>query len=163
MCKPGVGRTESSAPTEGCKKCGGAGRCRHRPLRKHYKGCNGRATARVAPTKALQGVRRGERNSPGTASPCQPPLGKGAKGTGEADCHDQFANWSRNDRVFTRGAGECPAGGQSRPPLRMRYCGCGGGGTMWASSPTGCNMRCRAELGGGVGNAGLTGGRILIQ
>ncbi len=21
-------------------------------------------------------------------------------GTGEADCHDQFANWSRNDRGF---------------------------------------------------------------
>ena len=33
------GRTEASAPTEG------------------YKGCNGRATARVAPTKALQEVR----------------------------------------------------------------------------------------------------------
>ena len=90
LCKPGVGRTGSSAPTEGCKKCGGAGRCGertercqwqrerservaavkilsvrreaaqkfwapqqdHRPLRKHYKGCNGRATARVAPTEA---------------------------------------------------------------------------------------------------------------
>ena len=31
----------------------------HRPLRKCNKRCNGRATARVAPTKALQGVRRG--------------------------------------------------------------------------------------------------------
>ena len=54
----------------------------HRPLRKRNKRCNGRATARVAPTKALQGVRRGERNPPVTASPCQPPLGKGAKGGG---------------------------------------------------------------------------------
>ncbi|BCK79976.1 hypothetical protein MM35RIKEN_21680 (plasmid) [Vescimonas fastidiosa] len=36
-------------------------------------------------------------------------------GTGGADCHDQFANWSRNDRVFTRGAV---------------------GGPMWASAPT---------------------------
>ena len=26
---------------------------------------------------------------------------------------------------FTRGAGECPAGGQSRPPLRKRYKECG--------------------------------------
>ena len=29
-----------------------------------------------------------------------PPLGKGAEGTGDADCHDQFANWSRNDMVY---------------------------------------------------------------
>ena len=43
LCKPGVGRTEASAPTE-----------------------------------LYHGVRRGERNSPVTASPCQPPLGKGA-------------------------------------------------------------------------------------
>ena len=57
------------------------------PLRKRYKGC------------------RGERNPPVTASPRQPPLGKGAKGTGDADCHSQFANWLRNDRVFARGAG----------------------------------------------------------
>ena len=35
-----LGRTEASAPTDG------------------YKECNGRATARVAPTEALQGVRR---------------------------------------------------------------------------------------------------------
>ena len=54
-----------------------------RPLRKRNKRCNGRATARVAPTKALQGVR--ERNPPVTASPCQPPLGKGAERTGDAD------------------------------------------------------------------------------
>ena len=62
-------------------KCpaGGQGRS---PLRKRNKRCNGRATARVAPTKALQGVRRGEKNPPVTASPCQPPLGKGAMGTG---------------------------------------------------------------------------------
>ena len=25
--------------------------------------------------------------------------------TGEADCHDQFANWPRNDMVFARGVG----------------------------------------------------------
>ncbi len=93
-----------------------------------YKGCNGRATARVAPTKALVGaddpVRpvpvtqhfvgqgpcalpwvRGERNPPVTALPCQPPLGKGAKGTGDADCHSQCAHWLRNDREFYRGCG----------------------------------------------------------
>ena len=53
-----------------------------------------RATARVAPTKALQGVRRGERNPPVTASPCQPPLGKGAGGTGAAECHtSDIGHW----------------------------------------------------------------------
>ena len=36
----------------------------HRPLRKRYKECDA------------------VRNPPGTASPCQPPLGKGAEGTG---------------------------------------------------------------------------------
>ena len=46
------GRTGASAPTEGLQVVRWAGRCRHRPLRKHYKGCNGRATARVAPTEA---------------------------------------------------------------------------------------------------------------
>ena len=67
------GRTEASAPTESYKKCDGAGRCGHRPLRKRilrcvgeglcpshgrgrtpplrmrYKGCNGWAEA-SAPT-----------------------------------------------------------------------------------------------------------------
>ena len=42
------------------------------------------------------------RNPPVTASPCQPPLGKGAKGTGDADCHSQRARWSRNDTVNKR-------------------------------------------------------------
>ena len=43
-----------------------------------------RATARVAPTEGYKecGARW---NPPVTASPCQPPLGKGAKGTGDAD------------------------------------------------------------------------------
>ena len=55
---------------------------------------------------------RGERNPPVTASPCQPPLGKGAEGTGDADCHSQCAHWLRNDRVFARGA----VGGGVRAP-----------------------------------------------
>ena len=40
------------------------------------------------------------RNPPVTASPCQPPLGKGTEGTGGTDCHSQCAHWLRNDRVF---------------------------------------------------------------
>ena len=108
----GIGRRDTWVPPYNrfcrarvsCRECGKtrSGRCGHRPLRRGYKGCsarsvggqrrpplrkrnkrcNGRATARVAPTGALQGVRRGERNPPVTASPCQPPLGKGALGTG---------------------------------------------------------------------------------
>ena len=49
------GRTEASAPTDGNKKPCGAGRPGGRPLRKRYKGCNGRATARVAPTEGYKG------------------------------------------------------------------------------------------------------------
>ena len=51
-----------------------------------------------------RGVR--EKNPPVTVSPCQPPLGKGAVETGDADCHGQFANWPRNDREFYMGGGE---------------------------------------------------------
>ena len=60
------------------------------PLRRGYKECGA------------------VRNPPVTALPCQPPLGKGAEGTGDADCHGQFANWPRNDRFFARN--RCKAG-----------------------------------------------------
>ena len=73
-----------------------------------------------------RGVR--EKNPPVTASSCQPPLGKGAEGTGDADCHSQFANWPRNDRVFARGAVQVRAGGQGRPPLRKCILRCVGEG-----------------------------------
>ena len=78
--------TARVAPTEGYKGCGGrrddvgsgpyecdtrgaTGGQRRPPLRKRYKRCGA------------------GRNPPVTASPCQPPLGKGARGTGVADCH----------------------------------------------------------------------------
>ena len=74
-----------------------------------------RATARVAPT---EGYKRcsGVKNPPVTASPCQPPLGKGAMETGDADCHSQCAHWLRNDSFFARG--QCKAGrrGGGTPP-----------------------------------------------
>ena len=61
-----------------------------------------------------------KRNPPVTASPCQPPLGKGAKGTGEADCHSQCAHWLRNDREFYMGCGGCPGGRtESSAPTEM--------------------------------------------
>ena len=111
-------------------KCpaGGQGRS---PLRKRNKRCNGRATARVAPTKALQGVRRGERNPPGTASPCQPPLGKGAMGTGDTDCHGQCSHWPRNDIGFSWGCGV--RRGTWAPPYKGHCEDCG---RTEASAPT---------------------------
>ena len=145
----GKGNGCHSSDSEFYMGCGTAGRCRHRPLRKRYKRCNGRATARVAPTDALLVVRRGGalplpratarvaptkrfvgaddpvrsmwvcnifvgqgpcalpwvrgKNPPVTASPCQPPLGKGAKEIRIATTSD-IVHWFRNDRGFTRGA-----------------------------------------------------------
>ncbi len=81
----------------------------------------------IGPYGCIQGVRG--KKPPVTASPCQPPLGKGAMGTGEADCHSQFANWSRNDTL--QGA-RCVVGGGVRAPRpKVGYRKCGGvGGPM---------------------------------
>ena len=54
--------------------------------------------------------------------------------SGGTDCHSQCAHWLRNDRV--RNAVQGPAGGQSRPPLRMGCKGCLRGGPMPTSAPT---------------------------
>ena len=68
---------------------GTAGRCRHRPLRMRCRKCG------------EMGDRKGR------------PYGKrlplSGEPLGEADCHDQFANWSRNDRALqeVRCAGRC--------------------------------------------------------
>ena len=82
FCNKGnEGRGEASAPTDSLVS-DTAGRCGHRPLRVHSK------------------RRGGERNLPVTASSCQPPLGKGAEGTGGTDCHSQCAHWLRNDTLY---------------------------------------------------------------
>ena len=70
---PGVqhktdGRTEASAPTEGKRKF----------IRYRAGGVEPR------PYGGQQGGRK--KNPPVTAAPCQPPLGKGAMKTGDADC-----------------------------------------------------------------------------
>ena len=75
------GPSGTPAPTEGYKRCGE------------------RADVGIGPYGGLQRA-RGERNPPVTALPCQPPLGKGAKGTGDADCHSQCAHWLRNDTLL---------------------------------------------------------------
>ena len=84
------------------------GRPQGSPLRKRYKGG------------------RGERNPPVTAAPCQPPLGKGALRTGDADCHSQCAHWLRNDTL-----------------QGVRY-----GGPMWASAPTEGLQGVQCKIGG---------------
>ena len=105
----------------GYKRCGKTGRRGRRPLRRVTRGAVGGPMWASAPTEALVGaddpvrpvpvtqhfVGQGPcalpgvrgKNPPVTALPCQPPLGKGAKGTGVADCHGQCAHWLRNDRV----------------------------------------------------------------
>ena len=58
-CPPGLDNATPCRAGPVCPAgCGKnlSGRCGERPLRKRNKRCNGRATARVAPTKALQGV-----------------------------------------------------------------------------------------------------------
>ena len=65
---------------------------------------------RPCPPDAVQ-----RRIPPVTASPCQPPLGKGALGTGDADCHSQCAHWLRNDIVFCKECGTKPGGSSGRP------------------------------------------------
>ena len=61
------------------------------------------------PYGGVQGVRK--KNPPVTASPCQPPLGKGALETGDTDCHSQCAHWLRNDRELYMGCGVRRGGG----------------------------------------------------
>ena len=62
---------------------------------------------------------KGEGKNPAvTALPCQGPLGKRVMGEEGTDCHDQFANWSRNDRFFARGVVQVRAAGWGHPGLR---------------------------------------------
>ena len=132
-----------------CKKCGteSAGGQGRPPLRRGWNACVGRATARVAPTEALQEVR--DRNPPVTASPCQPPLGKGAVGTGvriaTASVRTGFAMTG-----FCKECGTESAGGQRRPPLRRGWNACVGRATARVA-PTEGYKRC-----GGVKNPPVT-------
>ena len=77
--------TARVAPTEGYKKCGGAGRCGHRPLRVHNKRC-------------------GERGIPQSRLR---PLGKGAEGTGNGLPRAQSALAMTGGFTWVRWADEC--------------------------------------------------------
>ena len=89
------GRTEASAPTEGCKKCLCAGRCGHRPLRTHYWWCVGEG---LCPSHG-----RGR----------TPPLRKRIMGcVGEGLCPSRGRPQGSPLRRHTRGAGvESPSHG----------------------------------------------------
>ena len=90
------------------------------------------------------------RNPPVTALPCQPPLGKGAKGTGvriaTASVRTGFAMTD-----FCKECGARPAGGQRRPPLRTDTRGAVQG---WAGRPGGRPLRMCCKECGGAGRCG---------
>ena len=99
-----------------------AGRPGGRPLRKRILWCVGeglcssRGRGRTPPLR--MGYKRcGAKRNP----PVGCPFRQGGHGDGDADCHDQFANWSRNDTFYKR-CGTASAGGQRRPPLRRCLC-----------------------------------------
>ena len=54
----------------------------HRPLRKHNKRCGKTGRRGRRPLRTVTGSAVRGKNPPVTASPCQPPLGKGGEGTG---------------------------------------------------------------------------------
>ena len=88
------------------------GRPQGSPLRKRNKKCGG------------------ERNPPVTALPCQPPLGKGAKGTGVANCHtSDIGHWIAMTGSFTWGA-EAIGGGVRTPRPTKGYHGVRRGGAL---------------------------------
>ena len=70
----------------------GGGRSRGSPLRSPCVGADD-------PDRPM----RCKEESPVTASPCQPPLSKGALGTGDADCHSQCGPGVRNRNLFLQG------------------------------------------------------------
>ena len=82
----------------------------------------------IGPYGYMQGVRG--KKPPVAVLPCQPPFRQGGHGDGGTDCHDQFANWSRNDRVYKK-CGERTGGGvrARRPTVGYRKRG-GVGGPM---------------------------------
>ena len=117
---PGIGWHDGGQPpppTGGARGAVG-GRPQGSPLRKRYKGG------------------RGERNPPVTASPCQPPLGKGALRTGGTNCHSRCAHRLRNDRLQEL---RSVVGGGVRAPRPTHFMGCGArpGGSSGRPTPTG--------------------------
>ena len=123
----------------GYKRYGKTGRRGRRPLRMGYKGYGRRADVGIGPYgSACRGGRPcppspgnatlcragpacpaaapGKKNPPVTALPCQPPLGKGAKGTGVADCHTSVRTGFAMTHYMK--CGTSPGGRPQGSPLR---------------------------------------------
>ena len=132
-----VGQGPRALP--GVREKSGSGRRERRPQRKCILWCVGAglcpARGRPQGSPLRRGYKRhGEvRNPPVTASPCQPPLGKGAEGTGVADCHSQCAHWLRNDR-FYMGHGANGPSGTPAPTDRLQV-------MRWGGRPRGSPLR----------------------
>ena len=93
-----------------------AGDRKGRPYGSVTRGAAKRAVGDAGPYGSVTRRCGAGRNPPVTASPCQPALGKGAEGTGDADCHSRCAHRLRNDREFYM---ECGTAGRcGHRPLR---------------------------------------------
>ena len=83
---------------------GTAGRCGHRPLRNRIMGCVGEGLCpshgrgRTPPLR--RGTKSAGKESPSHGFAVPAPFRQGGLEDGGTDCHDQFANWSRNDRLL---------------------------------------------------------------
>ena len=82
---PGVqhktdGRTEASAPTEGNKRCSGAGRCGHRPLRRENRNSSVIGRGRTPPLR--RATRGAEEESPSHGFAVPAPFRQGGHGDG---------------------------------------------------------------------------------
>ena len=133
-----------------------AGRPGGRPLRKRNKGCNGRATARVAPTEGYKECLAGGRTE------ASAPTGGGIDGAVCGGTHG-----SRPTGRFCRAGPACPAGdaGKTRSgrcrhrPLRKRNKRCNGRATARVA-PTEGYKECLA--GGRTGASAPTGGVLMV-
>ena len=87
---------------------------------------SGRATARVAPTKGYKECDV-VKNPPVTASPCQPPLGKGAERTGGRIAAASVRTGFAMTGGFARGAVRGRRRGEGTPPYGRVIRGAVGG------------------------------------
>ena len=146
-----------SSDSEFYMGCGTAGRCRHRPLRKRILWCVGEglcpSRGRPQGSPLRKGYKRcGEgKNPPVTASPCQPPLGKGAiKDGGRIATTSDIGHWFRNDILQeVHRAGRC-----RHRPLRKRNKRCNGRATARVA-PTDALLMVRRGPRAGVPVFGL--------
>ena len=113
----GGGPMWASAPTKALQGVQWAGDRKGRP----YGGLQGvqqnGPSGTPAPTEGVQGVRG--KNPPVTASPCQPPLGKGAQGSGVRIATAGVRTGFAMTCFFARGAVHDERRGEGTPPYAL--------------------------------------------